>query len=571
MFPRGSKGTLLTFCALNKNATERFPRHSLVRRRVKFLSERRTTKHKTLKVQNLEYTVRITISNNKTAQQAFMKYTSTRDSSISCSFEEALCSGYCADGGLFVPKDLPSVDSSMLKEWSSLSFPELASKVIRMFISPEEISDSELVSVCEDSFVNGFVGSTVPVKKIGSSYIVELFHGPTFCFKDLGMRAVVNMLSLFATKRQKNITLVVSTTGDTGPAAVQAVADAGNRLMTLLVHFPKGQISAFQRKQLTTANSPYVHVVAFEGSGDDMDAPIKKILATSGLTSGNSSFVTGVNSYNIGRPLIQLVHFVWTYLRVAEKEGISPGDQTRPIDIILPTGAMGNIAGGYMAKKIGVPIRKLCAGVNINDITHRAIEKGEFHTSPRMEKTLSEAINIQVPYNFERLLFYLSDGNHDIVRDWMEDMEKTQKLDLKGEWLTKIQRDFSSARITDDEMCQAVRKVREQFNYFIDPNTAVAVAAAEKLNYSLDKVGVYPFAILSTASPCKFEESVTVALGEEGWTMYKESEFPARATEIESKEECEPTIYEWPNGLSLEEVQVKWECAARDLINEKFL
>eukprot|EP00979_Chaetoceros_neogracilis_P013719 scaffold4037_cov265-Chaetoceros_neogracile.AAC.1 len=503
-----------------------------------------------------------------------MKYTSTRDPSVSCSFEEALCSGYSPDGGLFVPKALPSVDSSMLKKWSKLSFPELASQVTRMFISPDEISDSRLTSIFEASFVKGFdasVGSTVPIKKIGSSFMVELFHGPTFCFKDLGMRAVVNMLSYFATKRQKNITLVVSTTGDTGPAAVQAVADADNKLMTLLVHFPKGQISAFQRKQLTTANSPYVHVVAFEGDGDDMDAPLKNILATSGLKSGNSNFVCGVNSYNIGRPLIQLLHFVWTYLRVAEEVGIEPGDKDNRIDIILPTGAMGNIAGGYMAKKMGVPIGKLCAGVNINDITFRAIEKGEFYKSPRMEKTLSEAINIQVPYNFERLLFYLTDGNQDLVRDWMTTMDKTQKLDLKGEWLSKIQREFSSARITDDEMCKAVQSVRENFNYFIDPNTAVAVAAAEKLGYNLNAQDIPPFAILSTASPCKFEESVTVALGEEGWATYKKNEFPSRAAAIEAKDECDPTLYKWPKGLSMEEVQKEWEQAARDIIIKEFL
>jgi len=242
-----------------------------------------------------------------------MRYTSTRDSSVSCSFEEALCSGYAPDGGLFVPTELPKIDPSTLNSWSSLTFPQLASEVIRMFISPDEISDAELQHICTDSFVKGFdesVGSTVPLRRVGSAFIVELFYGPTFCFKDLGMRAVVNMLSHFATKREKNITLIVSTTGDTGPAAVQAVSDAGNPLMTLLVHYPKDQISAFQRKQLTTCNSPYVHVATFEGGGDDMDLPIKNILATSGVRSENKSGVCGVNSYNIGRPLMQMVHFV---------------------------------------------------------------------------------------------------------------------------------------------------------------------------------------------------------------------------------------------------------------------
>ena len=242
-----------------------------------------------------------------------MRYTSTRDSSLSYTFEEALTSGYAPDGGLFVPTDLPKLDSLTLKEWSTLTFPQLAMKMIRMFISADEISDHELGTICQDSFVNGFdesVGSTVPVRRVGSSFIVELFHGPTFCFKDLGMRAVVNMLSHFATKRQKCLTLVVSTTGDTGPAAVQAVNDVGNPFMTLLVHYPEGQISAFQRKQLTSVDSPYVQVASFQGSGDDMDLPIKNMLATSGIKGDDKFMACGVNSYNIGRPLVQMCHFV---------------------------------------------------------------------------------------------------------------------------------------------------------------------------------------------------------------------------------------------------------------------
>lgn len=524
-----------------------------------------------------------------------MRYTSTRNSSYSFSFEEALCSGYAPDGGLFVPTNLPKIDASVLKSWSLLSFSQLAFQIIRLFVSCNEILDEDLFQICEKSFSFGFdvvqdeldgPHDIVPVKKIGgSSYIVELFHGPTFCFKDLGMRVVVNMLSYFATKRQQNISLIVSTTGDTGPAAVQAVSDADNPLLTLLVHFPKGQISAFQRKQLTTVNSPRVHVVAFEGGGDDMDLPIKNILSTSGWNDmgghhedndvnvhvHRKSFVCGVNSYNIGRPMVQLVHFVWTYFRVAEREQIEVGDVSKPMDIILPTGAMGNMAGGFMAKKMGVPIGRLCAGVNVNDITHRAIQKGEFYKSAKMEKTMSDAINIQVPYNFERILFYLSNGNHVQVHEWMKTMEKENKLDLKGEWLDKLQHEFSSARITDEEMCETLQKVYEKYNYLVDPHTAVAIAAAEKNNYRVDESqSDLPYAILSTASPCKFEESVTVALGKEFWVNYVKDHFPSRAKSIFAKHENEPTVYQHDDSLSLEDVQKVWEEHSRKIIHEKF-
>lgn len=528
-----------------------------------------------------------------------MRYTSTRNSSLSVSFEEALCSGYAPDGGLFVPECLPKIDASTLKAWSLISsYPELAAKILRLFVSRDEISDEDLFQICKNSFsAFGYDkeeekeeeeednhrgrdcdGSNIlPVKKIGqSAYLVELFHGPTFCFKDFGMRVVVNMLSYFATKRQQAITLIVSTTGDTGPAAVQAVSDADNTLLTLLVHFPKGQISAFQRKQLTTVNSPRVHVVAFEGGGGDMDLPIKNILASSGHGKGKNSpsgnVVCGVNSYNIGRPLVQLVHFVWTYLKVSEQEYIEMGDECKTVDVVLPTGAMGNMAGGFMAKKMGVPIGKLCAGVNVNDITHRAIQKGEFHKSAKMEKTLSDAINIQVPYNFERILFYLSDCNHVQVREWMKIMEETNKLTLEGVWLKKLQTDFSSARITDEEMCKTLREVYDKFKYLVDPHTAVAIAAGAKNGYHLHhNTSGLPFAILSTASPCKFDESVTAALGKEFWERYVQDQFPTRAKAILSKSECEPTIYEQSDGLKLEETQQIWEEKSRNLIRTIFL
>jgi threonine synthase len=227
-------------------------------------------------------------------------------------------------------------------------------------------------------------------------YIAELFSGPTFCFKDFGMRPVIHLLSYFATKRNQPITLLVSTTGDTGPAAVHAVHEVANPLLTILVHYPHGQISDFQRRQLTTLQSKYVKVVAFEGGGDDMDKPIKDTLLLSNSSNNKNNHLgrkqqhngaddggdegnpvkeeegekgrifCGINSYNIGRPLMQMIHFIWIYLRMAEELGLQLGDVEPPIDLVLPTGAMGNLTGGYMAKQMGIPIGKLCCGVNIN-------------------------------------------------------------------------------------------------------------------------------------------------------------------------------------------------------------
>ena len=147
-------------------------------------------------------------------------------------------------------------------------------------------------------------------------------------------------------------------------------------------------------------------------------------------------------------------------------------------------------------------------------------------------------------------------------------MEDTTKLDLDELWHNKLKQDFMSARITDDEMCATMRKVYDELKYCIDPHTAVAVAAAGKLGYDLydDHYGGSAYAILSTASPCKFEESVTTAIGATKWNEYVESEFPERASEILKKDEIEPVLYAWPEGETLEQVQVKWEKLAQNLI-----
>jgi threonine synthase len=270
-------------------------------------------------------------------------------------------------------------------------------------IATEEMDDASLGAILNTAFESkGFPDPLIPVvKKIPGIYVAELYHGPTYCFKDLGMRTLVNFLGHFATCRKTKITLIAATTGDTGPAAVQAIQDLPEEhrpYMSILVHYPQGQISEFQRKQLTTLQSDKIQVVAFQGGGDDMDVPIKNIQQQPSLNKkqGDARITCGINSYNIGRPLMQMVHFIWTYLRVAEDLKLEVGDPNCKVDIVVPTGAMGNLVGGYMAKCMGVPLGTFCAGVNINDVTHTVIQTGNFYRKDVMHMTLSEAINIQM-------------------------------------------------------------------------------------------------------------------------------------------------------------------------------
>jgi len=255
-----------------------------------------------------------------------MKYVSTRrstDQNGSVSFQEAIMQGYAPDGGLFVPTYLPTITQQEMQSWASISYAELTYQVLRKFISPLEISDNDLSQICTEAFAVWYHKDIIPVVSLQNKnnkenslvYVSELFHGPTHCFKDLGMIMLILLLQHFATVNNKKITLLVSTTGDTGPAAVHAVrrlsaSPANGSKINIIVHFPKGQISNFQKMQLTTQICyPQVTVVSFEGAGDDMDKPIKNILTAQQQQQAHPC-CTGVNSYNIARPIMQAVHYV---------------------------------------------------------------------------------------------------------------------------------------------------------------------------------------------------------------------------------------------------------------------
>jgi threonine synthase len=228
---------------------------------------------------------------------------------------------------------------------------------------------------------------------------------------------------------------------------------------------------------------------------------------------------------------------------------------------------MGNIAGGYMAKRMGVPLGYLCAGVNINDITNTVFQTGVVQkTSDPMQMTLSEAINIQLPYNLERLLFYLTDGDHEQVREWYTSLEASGRMELRTGWLTKLQTEFRSARVTDAELCCTLKEVLGTRNYWACPNTGVAFAAAKQMKYLDDESNQTIVALLATASPCKFQEAVTTALGDEKWKEFEQNHFPGRGKEVMSKAEKPPIIYKANAGKTLEENQVEWERMARELI-----
>lgn len=488
-----------------------------------------------------------------------MKFCSTRGQVQGATFEAAISRGYAPDGGLFVPEELPQLSPEELEAWRELSFPELAEALLAMFVG-DEVEEGELHSLVCSAYQGFTAEQVVPVVRVGGLLVVELFHGPTFCFKDLGLQPLIRLIAHFAEKREEQRTMIVATTGDTGPAAMRAVSDAGSPNMKIVVFFPEGQISELQRRQMTTCSSDRARVSVFQGGGDDMDAPIKRMGADKAFADRHG--ICGVNSTNIGRPICQLVHYFWAYFRALDEDGLDIGS---PVDIVLPSGALGNMTAGFMAKCMGLPLGCLVAGVNSNDITHRTFSAGEFHRSEAMEKTLSDAINIQVPYNMERVFYYLTCGDSSLVCSWMAEMERSGRFTLPDEWLQRLQALFRSRRVDDDAMCQALRHGAAQHGYLADPHTAVALSAAWHL-YGEEPEGT-TVAVLATASPCKFEVAVTTALGASSWDDYLQSDgFPEAARAALQAEETPPGLLRRGSG-TLEETQRSWEAQVRSMLD----
>mmetsp|Transcript_6271 Transcript_6271/g.17562 ORF Transcript_6271/g.17562 Transcript_6271/m.17562 type:complete len:320 (+) Transcript_6271:684-1643(+) len=284
---------------------------------------------------------------------------------------------------------------------------------------------------------------------------------------------------------------------------------------------------------MTTVEAPNVRVISFEGGGDDMDAPIKAINTDAAFRDKHG--LCSINSINWGRVAVQTVHWFFSYFRACEASGRGVGTR---MHFVVPTGAMGNVAAGFIAREMGLPANLTC-GVNANDIVHRCVARGQFHRAG-MHRTISQAINIQVPYNMERVLYYLGGRDPTLTRGWMHIMDTTGKLTLRGPHLRALRAALNAESVTDGETAAVMRGCYEGHGYLCDPHTAVAISAGEKLGLldGAPQAGGYPVVVLATAHAAKFEGAVRRSLGDGFW----EGEFlrvhmPESARELEQKPE----------------------------------
>ena len=419
-----------------------------------------------------------------------MEYISTRNNQKIFTFKDIFLKGLADDGGLFIPKSVKPFSKEEINNFKNLSYNDLAAEIINPFIG-DFMSKDDLISLISKSYSNFRTKNVVNINKLGNLKVLELFHGPTLAFKDIAMQLIGNFYEHHLNFEQKKINIVVATSGDTGAAAIDALK--GKKNLNVFVLHPNNRISPVQRKLMTTCEASNVFNIAIQGNFDDCQNLVKAMFNDEKFSK--SINMSGVNSINWARIIAQAVYYFYAYFKVGNGQ---------PLSFSVPTGNFGDIYAGYLAKKLGLPIDKLVVATNKNDILHRAISGGDYSQKKVME-TNTPSMDIQIASNFERLLFDVKDCNSEVTKDLMSKIKNnTYKIDTED--LGKIQKNFISEMLDENETIEMIKKINDEHQMVVDPHTAVGIGAVKKLGIEKNCV------VLSTAHPCKFPKAIEDAI-----------------------------------------------------------
>jgi len=444
-----------------------------------------------------------------------MKYISTRGNAPELTFEEVLLTGLAEDGGLYVPKEVPTFSKEEIESWRDLPYAELAHKVIYPFV--EGSVDSEALATILSEVYGGFGHKAVaPLQQLDhNEYVLELFHGPTLAFKDFALQTLGRLLDYVLERRHEKVVIMGATSGDTGSAAIEGTKKCKN--VDIFILHPHGKVSEVQRRQMTTVTGDNIYNIAIEGNFDQAQDMVKASFGDQSFLKGERKLVA-VNSINWARIMSQIVYYFYSALNL--------GGPVRPMAYSVPTGNFGDIFAGYMAKKMGLPIEQLIIATNKNDVLHRLMSKNKYEVHPLMH-TITPSMDIAVSSNFERLLFDLYDRDGAALSELMGRMNaKTDVVELDEEKLAKARELFDSYAVDEDATIKIMQDVFEETGYLLDPHTAIGVKAAREVRRNNN----IPMITLGTAHPVKFEEAVLRA----GYEMPK---LPHHLTDLMEREE----------------------------------
>ena len=432
-----------------------------------------------------------------------MIYHSTRNKQLTADSCHAVLEGLAADGGLYVPQQLPAFD---WQECLGKSSVDMSADILSALL-PDIADMPQLVQAAyKDKFETE---DLTPSVEVGPFTVLELFRGPTCAFKDVALSVLPRLLT--SAKEQcgvnEDILILTATSGDTGKAALEGFHDVEG--VKICVFYPDGGVSPVQRKQMVTQQGKNVTVCAVKGNFDDAQTGVKNIFRD--FRDKPLSFrLSSANSINIGRLAPQVMYYFRAYADMAAKGRIAVGDK---VNFSVPTGNFGDILAGYIAKQFGLPVGRLICASNANNVLTDFIRTGTYDRRRQLLKTQSPSMDILVSSNLERMLYMLS-GDCSMVAELMKQLNENGVYSLPDSLKEKLQKEFWADWCDDNKCRDVINKVWTEHHYLCDPHTAVGWAAAEEYQkYTGDTA---PMVVLSTASPYKFPAAVLEALGDDG-------------------------------------------------------
>ncbi|WCT73009.1 threonine synthase [Sphingomonas naphthae] len=447
-----------------------------------------------------------------------MRYVSTRGAAAALGFEDVTLAGLASDGGLYLPESWPVFTSDQIAALKGLSYVDTAVAVMKPFVA-DAIDEAGLRALCAAAYGRFAHAAVTPLVQLDQRhFLLELFHGPTLAFKDVALQLLGLLFERFLSSRDTHLTIIGATSGDTGSAAIDALA--GRAKVDVFMLHPAGRVSDVQRRQMTTVLAPNIHNIAIDGSFDDAQAIVKAAFADTDFAGRYR--LGAVNSINWARLMAQLVYYFYAAVRL--------GAPDRAVAFSVPTGNFGDVFAGYAAAKMGLPVAKLIVATNVNDILHRALSAGDYSTGT-VTPTAAPSMDIQVSSNFERLLFDLHGRDGAALSAAMAGFEADRRMTLSEAQRAEAAGLFVSARVDPDEMALAMRWGFQETGQIIDPHSAIGLSAARAADLPAD----VPVVTLATAHPAKFRDAVERATGQRPG-------LPARISGLFEREERYATL-----------------------------
>ena len=435
-----------------------------------------------------------------------MSFFSTRGESC-VTASQAILHGIAPDGGLYVPAMFPTVPMQRISSFCEWDYPTRAVSILKRYLedfSIPEIEQAVRAAYAADRFDTPAVA---PVKQIDdATWVLELFHGPTLAFKDIALQLLPHLIRLSAQKNGENreVSILVATSGDTGKAALEGFRDVPGTSCT--VFYPLDGVSDVQKLQMVTTGGSNTHVIAVEGNFDDAQTGVKQLFASEDFIAKmgeKGKVLSSANSINFGRLVPQIVYYFTAYADLINSRAIAPGD---PVNFCVPTGNFGDILAGYYAMQMGLPVNKLICASNRNNVLSDFFATGIYSTHRTFFKTMSPSMDILVSSNLERLLFEATDRDGDLVKTWMQQLKDCGSYSVgEQRWSWLLNTFWGDCADNKDTLMEIRRRFRED-HYLMDPHTAVGGHVLRQ--YRIKTNDPTPTVLLATASPYKFAADV---------------------------------------------------------------